>query len=130
MKLSTLKQIESLPIATTCKEVDERIFAVIEFHKNSSNTPKHIIAEKIVDILGYVTYSESLSIEIEPYVLQWVDEHFDENDDRYMDALASIYANMCSSDTYKHLQNKAALISNEKSKEYLKEAIHEFVQKT
>ncbi|WP_144395376.1 hypothetical protein [Pleionea sediminis] len=130
MKISLLKQINELPIATSKKEVDERIFAVIEFYKRSRNTPKHLIAETMVDILGYETYSESVTIELEHTILQWINESFDENDDRYMDALATVYANMCSSEALKHLQDKATSISNLKSKKYLEEAINEFVQKT
>lgn len=95
MKLENLNALETLPLATSNQEVDERVQSIIDFHQNNNATPIHEVAEALVTALGCVAYSQHISIHVEPELLQWIDKNFNEDDDKYMDALATIYANMC-----------------------------------
>lgn len=130
MKINSLQEIDQLPIATDSSEVGERLEALLDFIVTHDNISKSRIAESIVDIIGYATYMVFMPNDIETKILNWISTTFDQNDENYIDAISTVYANMVSNEALVSLKKNISETTNIKAKELLQEGLSEFELKT
>lgn len=128
MQIKSLQDINELPISQSESEIGERIEAVIEFTENNVSTPYWEAAETIVDIIGYASYMVIMPTKVEPVLLKWISETYEQNNRKYIDAISTIYANMSTNEAQKSLKKKIKESTNSATKELLIEALTEFEQ--
>lgn len=122
MDLESLDQLERLPIATSNKQVDERVNAVLDFSERHSEFDQAVIAESLMNVMSYVSWCQKIADQTEVRVVRWIEENFNEEDCKLMDAVASIYSSFTSHASEVSLNKMIKLTTNQKAREYLGEA--------
>jgi hypothetical protein len=126
MKIRSLYEIDNLPMSTLQKDIDERIEAIFDFIERDGNASIVEIAEAFVDVISFQSYAGHFRKEHELNLVLWIDTTFDEKNERYIDAVAAVYANMRQQTSFNNLNEMHKKSSSTMVKRYLKQAIDEF----
>ena len=124
IELKNLEELGNLPIATTQDDLDQRVLAVLRFAKRHPESSISAIAEAIVEVLFFQSYAGRLQQPEERAILAWFDASFDPQDLPYLDALATLYANMASSEALEDLKRRIEDTKGQ-AREALEEALDE-----
>ncbi len=130
MKINSLKELNLLPLASDSAELGERLEALFVFAETHKNLLKSNIAESIVDVTFDACYMVFMPKEFEAKILKWILTTFDQNDEKYIDAVSTIYANMSSNEALISLKKNISETTNKKTKDLLMEGLSEFKLRT
>lgn len=120
--LDTLENFHRLPLAETNEELCKRLNTLLKLAKNGSYSRVEI-AESIVDVIGDTCFGVSDFKPIEPKLISWIKDSFDETDISYIDAITTVLANMTSEEAYTFTKSLVANCNNFATKNILSESL-------
>jgi len=113
------------PISTCPDDLRERVEDVFNLIKIGVKASNSKLAEAFGDVISYSSYAGQVPIESQSKLINWIMTTYDENDVKYVDAVASVLC-MCNSKiALDGLVNLLKLTNNSNSITLLNQAVLE-----
>lgn len=124
MKINSLNDVNDLQLATSNQQVDERVSAIFNLIDRDNSLNPVDIVEAFFEVACTVCYSEHMTMDNEHRILSWITKTYLEDDERYMDSVAGLYALMSCKEAKIQCLEKLLSAKNGVARAYLSEALN------